>query len=256
MTYRPVPPTSSGSRPRSPTAVTTGRAAASQSATVKRASGATRSTQVVRDGGARRGIGLGGSDIHAPIHLPRVGDEDLDAAARAATAIARSVLPDAVGPTMAQDRRRRRRRPHRSSRPRRAAGPARSRCPAGRAIGLDQHGVEAHRPRATSKRVGRWLQEARQDGLDREADDRVARPGHADVADVGRPLRQQPCIGGGDVGVGADDRGHPAVEVPAHRVLLGGDLAVEVDDAEPAAAARRPRRAGCPWPRTASRAGS
>ena len=35
-----------------------------------------------------------------------------------------------------------------------------------------------------------------------------------------------------DVGVGAHHGGDPTVEVPAHGVLLGGDLAVEVHEAE------------------------
>ena len=44
------------------------------------------------------------------------------------------------------------------------------------------------------------------------------------------PPRQHPAVGGRHVGVGAEDRGDAAVEVPAHRHLLAGHLGVEVDD--------------------------
>ena len=49
-----------------------------------------------------------------------------------------------------------------------------------------------------------------------DADHAAARAGHADVGDVGRPARQHAGVVGGDVRVGADDRGDAAVEVPAH----------------------------------------
>ena len=44
------------------------------------------------------------------------------------------------------------------------------------------------------------------------------------------PLREHPGIGRRHVGVGAEHRRHPAVEVPAHRHLLARHLGVEVDD--------------------------
>ena len=52
------------------------------------------------------------------------------------------------------------------------------------------------------------------------------------------PAGQHPGVGGRHVGVGAEDGGDAAVEVPAHRDLLAGHLGVEVDDD-----ARRPRSA-------------
>ena len=57
-----------------------------------------------------------------------------------------------------------------------------------------------------------------------------ARAGHADVGDVGGAARQHPGVGGGHVGVGAEDGRDAAVEVPAHRHLLAGHLGVEVDE--------------------------
>ena len=55
------------------------------------------------------------------------------------------------------------------------------------------------------------------------------------------PPGQHPGVGGRHVGVGAEDGGDAAVEVPAHRHLLAGHLGVEVDDD---AVGLEPRR-GC-----------
>ena len=57
-------------------------------------------------------------------------------------------------------------------------------------------------------------------------------PGHAEVADVGRAPRQDPLVGGGHVGVRADDGADAAVEVEPEGVLLARQLAVEVDQAD------------------------
>ena len=50
-------------------------------------------------------------------------------------------------------------------------------------------------------------------------------------------LREQapehPGVGGGDVGVGAEDGAGAAVEVEAHGLLLAGRLGVEVDQDHP-----------------------
>ena len=43
------------------------------------------------------------------------------------------------------------------------------------------------------------------------------------------PFGQDPLVAGDDVGVRADDRADPPVEIQPQRVLLGRDLAVEVD---------------------------
>ena len=47
------------------------------------------------------------------------------------------------------------------------------------------------------------------------ADDAAARAGHADVGDVGGAAGQHARVGGRHVRVGADDRAHAAVEIPA-----------------------------------------
>ena len=73
-------------------------------------------------------------------------------------------------------------------------------------------------------------QEAVQHLVDPEADDRLVGPGHADVAEEGGALRQHALVGGRHVGVGADHRADPAVEIEAQRLLLAGRLGVEVDE--------------------------
>src|SRR5690606_2070843 len=59
-------------------------------------------------------------------------------------------------------------------------------------------------------------------------DDRIAGPAHADVGDVGRAAGEDTFVGGLDVGMGADDGGAAAVEVPAHGDLFGGGLGVHI----------------------------
>ena len=76
------------------------------------------------------------------------------------------------------------------------------------------------------------VDEARDDGLRLEPDDAPDRAGHAEVGLVGRAVGQDPLVAGHDVGVRPDHDADPAVEVEAQRVLLRGQLAVEVDQAD------------------------
>src|SRR5688572_29051473 len=106
-----------------------------------------------------------------------------------ATAIASSDLPEAVGPTIATS--------GGGGRFARADG-ARAigldldealdlgdlGCAAGASIGGDDHRVEGDRSLGDLEARRQVLEEARQHALDGHADDRVARTGHADVADV------------------------------------------------------------------------
>ena len=61
------------------------------------------------------------------------------------------------------------------------------------------------------------------------ANDAVVGAAHAHVGLEGCSAGKYTFIRGGDVGVGAEDCGDFAVEVPAHGDLLAGGLAVEVD---------------------------
>ena len=58
------------------------------------------------------------------------------------------------------------------------------------------------------------------------------RSGHANVRDISRALRKNAFIGRGHVRVRADDRGHPPVQVPAHREFFTGGFRVHVDQNE------------------------
>ena len=51
----------------------------------------------MRDAASRRGVGLGGADVHAAIDLRRIDADDLDRQPRASSS-AIALLPDAVGP--------------------------------------------------------------------------------------------------------------------------------------------------------------
>jgi hypothetical protein len=93
--------------------------------------------------------------------------------------------------------------------------------------------VDAHQPRVLfgGLEPDRHLCQERLDRLlALDADHAAARAGHADVGDVGGAARQDPRVGGRHVCVGADDGGHPAVEQPAERDLLGGGLGVHVHE--------------------------
>jgi hypothetical protein len=67
------------------------------------------------------------------------------------------------------------------------------------------------------------------DGLAGHADHRVQRASHADVGLVGRTVLQDAGVGGGHVGVRAQQGADPAVEKKAHGLLFGRGLGVEID---------------------------
>ncbi len=69
-----------------------------------------------------------------------------------------------------------------------------------------------------------------QHGLDLAADDRLQRAAHAGIALVGGAPGQHALVGGGHMGVRADDGGDFAVEVPAHGHFFTGGLGVEVHE--------------------------
>src|ERR1035437_6806614 len=98
-------------------------------------------------------------------------------------------------------------------------------------VDVDHAGVEYNRPGANLKASRQSVQESRNDRVRIEPDDTVDRPDHAQIGLVGRALGHDPLVGGGHVGVRPDDRADPAVEVDTEGVLLAGEFAVEVQDA-------------------------
>ena len=92
---------------------------------------------------------------------------------------------------------------------------------------------------AVSKRAGIAVEELAERRLDLDADDRIVRPGHADVGQIRGALRQNALVGGLHVRVRADDGRDLAVEMPAHRDLLRRRLGVEVHEDDPRARLER-----------------
>ena len=87
-------------------------------------------------------------------------------------------------------------------------------------------------PSPTSNRVGRALMNRGRTVAGLKPITLQMRTRHPEVGLVGRALGQDPLVAGHHVGVRPDDHRHSPVEVQAEGVLLGRDLAVEVDEAD------------------------
>ena len=87
-------------------------------------------------------------------------------------------------------------------------------------------------PSPTSNRVGSALMNRGRTVRRVEPDDAPDRAGHAKVRLVGGAAWQDPLVARDDVRVGPDDHADPTVEVQPERVLLRGQLAMEVDQAD------------------------
>ena len=85
-------------------------------------------------------------------------------------------------------------------------------------------------PSPTSNRVGRALMNRGRTVFGSNPMTLQIGPGHPEVGLVGGAARQDPLVAGDDVGVRPDDGADPAVEVEPEGVLLGRQLAVEVDE--------------------------
>ena len=73
-------------------------------------------------------------------------------------------------------------------------------------------------------------EEARQGGARLDTDDRVVGAAHAEIGDVGGAFGQHALVRGRHVGMGADDRGDPPIEVPGESLLFRRRFAVQVDE--------------------------
>ena len=85
-------------------------------------------------------------------------------------------------------------------------------------------------PAADSNFDRHAVDEPSERGVDRHADDRIVRAGHADVGEVSRALGQDALVGGLDMRVRADNGGDAAVEMPAHGDFFGCRFGMEVDE--------------------------
>ena len=114
---------------------------------------------------------------------------------------------------------------------------------AGRRVDVDLDGVEDDGPLPHLEPGRQGVDEARQDGPRSKPMTLQIGPGHPEVGLVGGAAREDPLVAGDDVGVRPDDDADPAVEIEPERVLLGGQLAVEVDEADRRQRLRTTRRA-------------
>jgi hypothetical protein len=78
--------------------------------------------------------------------------------------------------------------------------------------------------------AGHAGEKAGQDQLFFYADDGVVGAGHAYVCLVGGAVGEDTLVGSGDVGVGAEESGDAAVEVPAESYFFAGGFAVEIEE--------------------------
>ena len=67
------------------------------------------------------------------------------------------------------------------------------------------------------------------DAIDPPAEDAFVGAGHADVALKGRAAREDLLVGGGHVGVRAQNGANAPVQMPAHQLLVTGGFGVKVD---------------------------
>ena len=78
--------------------------------------------------------------------------------------------------------------------------------------------------------AGHSGEEAVEDELGFDADHGVVGAGHAYVGLVGGAAGEDALVGGGDVGVGAEQGGEAAVEIPAEGDFFAGGFAVEIHE--------------------------
>jgi hypothetical protein len=98
-----------------------------------------------------------------------------------------------------------------------------------RPVALDEDGAHAGVVAGGLEFAGHSGEEAGEDELLFDADDAVPGAAHAHVGLVGGATGEDARIGGGDVGMGAEDGGHAPVQMPAHGHLFRGGLGVDVD---------------------------
>src|SRR5216683_4433489 len=101
---------------------------------------------------------------------------------------------------------------------------------AGGSVAGDEGGAHLRVALGRLELAGHSGEEACEDELLFDADDGVVGAGHAYVGLVGGAVGEDALVGGRDVGVGAEDGGDAAVEVPAEGYFFAGGFAVEVEE--------------------------
>ena len=92
---------------------------------------------------------------------------------------------------------------------------------AGGSVACDEGGAQLGVAFGSFKLGGHAGEEAVEDEFLFYTDDRVVGAGHAYVGLVGGAVVQDALVGGGDVGVGSEDGGDAAIEVPAEGNFFG-----------------------------------
>src|SRR3984957_13400520 len=101
---------------------------------------------------------------------------------------------------------------------------------AGGSVAVDKGGAHLGVALGGLELAGHSGEEACEDQLFFYADDGVVGAGHAYVGLVGGAVGEDALVGGGDVGVRAEESGDAAVERPADGYFFGGGFAVEVEE--------------------------
>lgn len=101
---------------------------------------------------------------------------------------------------------------------------------AGVGVNRDNDAVDANVVFGNAVRVGHLGHETLDDTIGTAAEDGGVRAGHAQVGNVSGAVGQNSFVGGGDVGVSAEDEADLAVEEPAEGDLFTGGLSVDVHD--------------------------
>jgi len=102
-------------------------------------------------------------------------------------------------------------------------------CAASSSVALDQRSAHLRIALGRFELARHSGEEPVEDQLLLDPNHGVVRAGHADVGLISRAAGQDALVGGGNVGVGAEDGGDAAIEIPAHGDLLAGSLGVQVE---------------------------
>src|ERR1700757_958316 len=99
-------------------------------------------------------------------------------------------------------------------------------------VRFDEHRVHLNIAGGYFETCRQAVQEFLDDAHTVHPDHAVMRPGHADIGDVRGAFGQHTLVGGGHMGMGADDGGDAAVEIPAESNLFASGLRVHVHQHE------------------------
>src|SRR5207253_824737 len=89
-------------------------------------------------------------------------------------------------------------------------------------IGFNQDAIHLHVAGSHFEPRGQAIEELSDDAVAVHSNHAAMWPGHADVRDVRRALRQNMFIGGSHMRVRSDNHAHAPIQIPAHGDFLAG----------------------------------